>query len=269
MQQITPNMKHRENGQVTTALLLAAGTGSRLHPLTDTAPKCLTELNGSTLIERFIHALQCNGIKRLVVVVGYLDAHIKRYLNQLKNDLEIEYIHNPRFQNTNNIYSLWLARATINEPFLLAECDLVFDPALLKPMMTPDRVAVSQRLPWMNGSVVSLDLAGKVSRLHRLNAHPSGEALFKTVNIYSFSLPTWRLITTRLQQHIDGNQLSGYYETVLTELIEEGRLSLEAVFFDEARWYEVDTLPDLRAAEIMFPRHMVQEATAIVAGTAA
>lgn len=251
-------MKNLENRQITTALLLAAGTGSRLHPLTDIAPKCLTEINGTTLIERFIHALQCNGITRLVIVVGYLDTHIIRYLNQLKSDLEIEYISNTKFRNTNNIYSLWLARTTINEPFLLAECDLVFDPSLLHPLMSPDRIAVSRRLPWMNGSTVSLDLANRVSRLHTKNNHSRGETIFKTVNLYSFSVPTWRLIIACLQDQIDAGRLSGYYETVLTELIEERRVSLKAVFFDEARWYEVDTLPDLKAAERMFPRHVAQ-----------
>ncbi|MBT5926296.1 MAG: phosphocholine cytidylyltransferase family protein, partial [Verrucomicrobia bacterium] len=71
--------------------------------------------------------------------------------------------------------------------------------------------------------------------------------------IYSFSLPTWRRISARLQRHIKSGQLSGYYETVMTELIAEGEIALEAVFFDENHWYEIDTLPDLRAAEKMFP----------------
>jgi L-glutamine-phosphate cytidylyltransferase len=240
---------------VTTALLLAAGTGSRLHPLTDASPKCLTELNGKTLIERLVHALQDNGIKRLVVVVGYLDDHIIRYLDELKNELEIEYIDNPRFRTTNNIYSLWLAREVINEPFLLVECDLVFEPELLLPLMEPDRMAVSQHLPWMNGSVVTIDQADRVIGLHAEHHQPPGEATFKTVNIYSFSVATWHRITARLQRHISDGQLSGYYETVLTELISEGGISLEAVFFDEDHWYEVDAMPDLLAAEKMFPRH--------------
>lgn len=251
-------MKHRSPGRITTALLLAAGTGSRLHPLTDSAPKCLTDLNGRTLIERFVRALQSNGIQRLVVIVGYLDTHIKHYLDQLETDLDIEYIHNPKFRTTNNIYSLWLARATINEPFLMAECDLVFDPMLLQPLMTPDRIAVSRRLPWMNGSVVTLDLADRVATLHTKTPPPPGAPTYKTVNLYSFSLPTWHHIIVRLQNHIDAKKVSGYYETVLTELIAEGCVSLKAVFFDQDRWYEVDTVSDLRAAERMFPRQPYQ-----------
>jgi choline kinase len=255
-----PELKHLSSRQVTTALLLAAGTGSRLHPLTNSAPKCLTELNGKTLIERLVHALQSNGIQRLVVVVGYLESQIIHYLDQMEHDLEIEYITNSKFQTTNNIYSLWLAREKINEPFLLVECDLVFDPELLLPLMTPDRIAVSHRLPWMNGSMASVGPTSRVTGIHGSEPYPSGEVIFKTVNIYSFSLPTWRRITARLERHIDAGQLSGYYETVLTELIAESGVSLEAVFFNEDQWYEVDTLPDLHAAEKMFPRQRVHPA---------
>ena len=255
-----PELKHLSSRQVTTALLLAAGTGSRLHPLTNSAPKCLTELNGKTLIERLVHALQSNGIQRLVVVVGYLESQIIHYLDQMEHDLEIEYITNSKFQTTNNIYSLWLAREKINEPFLLVECDLVFDPELLLPLMTPDRIAVSHRLPWMNGSMASVGPTFRVTGIHGSDHYPSGEVIFKTVNIYSFSLPTWRRITARLERHINAGQLSGYYETVLTELIAESGVSLEAVFFDEDQWYEVDTLPDLQAAEKMFPRQRVHPA---------
>jgi choline kinase len=246
-------MKKITFSPVTTALLLAAGTGSRLHPFTNSVPKCLTEINGKPLIERLVHSLERIGIKRLVVVVGYLESHIIHYLDQLENDLEIEYITNPKFRTTNNIYSLWMAKESIQEPLLLVECDLVFKTELLLPLIKPDRMAVSQRLPWMNGSVATINDNDRVTGLYPGNDHPADETTFKTVNIYSFSRQTWRLMIARLQRHINAAHLSGYYETVLTELIAEGQINFEAVFFDEDHWYEVDTVPDLRAAEKMFP----------------
>ena len=238
--------------QISTALLLAAGSGSRLHPLTHASPKCLTELNGRTFLERLVHGLESNGIRRLVVVVGYLDSHIRDYLDDLETDLEIEYVDNPRFKTTNNIYSLWLAREIIQEPFLLVECDLVFDPELLEPMMEPDRMALSQHLPWMNGSTASVDMSEQVTAMHTSRVSPNGHTNFKTVNIYSFSLDTWNRVIDRLRQHVGNGRLAGYYETVLAELIKESVISLEAVVFDEQRWYEIDTVEDLRAAELLF-----------------
>lgn len=246
-------MKNRLPSPVTTALLLAAGTGSRLAPLTHESPKCLTELNGQSFLERLVDSLVLNGFRRLIVVVGYLDSHIRDHLADLESDLEIEFVDNPRYRTTNNIYSLWLARFEIREPFLLVECDLVFEPAQLEPLLHPDRMAVSRRLPWMNGSTVSVNPFDQITAFHAGADSPDHETTFKTVNIYSFSSKTWERMLERLCRHIGDDRLNGYYETVLAELVDECWISLEAVFFDEDRWYEVDTVADLRAAERMFP----------------
>lgn len=247
---------------VKTALLLAAGTGSRLNPLTNNAPKCLTELNGIPLVERLVEVLKSNGIERLVVVVGYLDSQIREHLNDLNCGLKIEYVSNSQFRTTNNIYSLWLARRIINEPFLLLECDLVFEPDLLLPLMEPDRIAVSQRLPWMNGTTVTVDASNCVTALHSKTDPLAEKATLKTVNLYSFSEITWSKIVARLDIHVKQGQLSEFYEIVLTELVKEREIFLRAVCVNENRWYEVDTISDLRAAEIMFPSQENQAAQA-------
>ena len=143
--------------RISTALLLAAGTGSRLQPLTEDSPKCLTEVNKKTILERLIHGLRAWEFERLVVVVGHLDGCVRDYLDSLESGLKIEYVRSEKYLTTNNIYSLWKARHAIQEPFLLLECDLIFDDVLLGKMLAPDRIAVSHILPWMNGTTVSLD----------------------------------------------------------------------------------------------------------------
>ena len=142
--------------QITTALLLAAGTGSRLQPLTHDAPKCLTEVNGTTILERLVCSLRAAGFRRLIVVVGYLDSCIREVLASSARGLAIEFVSSPKYRTTNNIYSLWEARNAIREPFLLVESDLIFDTVLLEDMRAPDRIAISRILPWMNGTTVAL-----------------------------------------------------------------------------------------------------------------
>ena len=88
--------------------------------------------------------------------------------------------------------------------------------------------------------------------MHVGNDLPVDHHTFKTVNIYSFSLSSWQHITKRLDQHVNGSRVAAYYEMVLAELILERSISLQAVFFDEQRWYEVDTIEDLREAERLF-----------------
>ena len=239
------------NERVSTALLLAAGTGSRLSPLTDTIPKCLVQLNGISILERLVESLKSYGFKRLVVVVGHHEECIRDFLCTRAGGMEITYIQNPIYNTTNNIYSLWLARNIIDEPFMLLESDIVFKMPMLKDMLRPDRIAVARLQPWMNGTTVTIDHRQEISAFW---ASGSGcDSLdarqYKTVNIYSFSTISWKLIKERLEQHISNNKVNGYYETVFSELVAEGSLNFTSVLFGTNQWYEIDTLDDLHEAE--------------------
>lgn len=242
-----------ENAPVQTAVLLAAGTGSRLHPLTDDAPKCLSEVSGVAILERLVGNLRDRDFKRLVVVVGYLDQCIRDFLEEWKDDFEIEYIVNPRYATTNNLYSLWLARAAITEPFLLVESDLVFDTTLLDEMMQPGRIAVAGMQDWMDGTTVTLDTTQQVTAFQVGSCEAPGEVCLKTVNLYSFTVESWGGIAQRLDEHVTAGNVNEYYETVFAEMVADGSLAMEAVSFDSGRWYEIDTLADLHEAELIFP----------------
>lgn len=238
--------------KITCALLLAAGTGSRLQPLTSAAPKCLTEINGVSILKRLIDNLRDQGFKHLIVVIGHLGDQIKEALQFYAGDMKIDYVFNPVYRTTNNLYSLWLAREVIDEPFLLVESDLIFETQLLDHMLYPDKMAVSKMLPWMNGTTVELDSRQQVTAFCMCeDAHREAQQ-YKTVNVYSLSLASWKKVEARLNRYVTNKKLGDYYEIVFAELIDDGTLSFEAVFFEADLWYEVDTGKDLLAAEILF-----------------
>ncbi len=239
--------------RITTALLLAAGTGSRLLPLTKKLPKCLTLVNETSILERLIKSLNQNGFKRLVVVTGHLEDCIRNFLETRAGNLTIEYVFSPLYKTTNNIYSLWMARKIINEPFLLIESDLVFDPSLLKEMLYPDRIAIAGMTPWLNGSTVTINASNTINAFHSDAENDACPIRYKTVNIYSLSISSWYLIVEKLNQFILAGRVNEYYEKVFRQLVIEKTLSLEAVFFDHKPWYEIDTLEDLASAEKLFP----------------
>ena len=247
-------MKHNypNNERVTTALLLAAGMGSRLYPFTRNAPKCLTIVNDISILERLITNLNLNGFKRLVVVTGYLENHIRDFLGNQVGGIKIDYIFSPLYKTTNNIYSLWMARKVINEPFLLFESDLVFDESLLDAMRYPDRIAVAKMQPWMNGTCVTINTSHLVKAFFEGNADYSGELRYKTVNIYSLSLTSWRRIIIELDASILAGKVNDYYETIFAEMIADGSLTFQNVSFDGKPWCEIDTLEDLARAEKLF-----------------
>ena len=242
--------RHKE--RVTTALLLAAGIGSRLYPLTRNEPKCLTIVNAMSILERLISNLNQHGFKRLVVVTGHLENHIRDFLGNQAGNITIDYIFSPLYKTTNNIYSLWMAREAINEPFLLLESDLVFDASLLDSMLYPGRIAVAKKQPWMNGTCVTINKYQRVKTFLSGDANSFGEIKYKTVNMYSISLTSWRRIVKKLDKRISDGKVKDYYEIVFAEMVADGSLSFENVFFDGKPWHEIDTIEDLAKAEKQF-----------------
>ncbi|MCD6397869.1 MAG: phosphocholine cytidylyltransferase family protein [Spirochaetaceae bacterium] len=245
-------MNKKSNEPVSTALLLAAGTGSRLYPLTRNAPKCLTIVNGKTILERMISSLNRKGFKRLVIVTGHLEHCIRDYLGDQIGKLKIEYIFSPLYKTTNNIYSLWMAREVINESFLLLESDLIFDESLLDDMLFPDSIALAKMQPWMNGTCVTIDQSDNVNAFLSEDSEVSSEDKFKTVNIYSLSMNSWKMIIKKLDKQISSGNVNSYYETIFADMVSDKSLSFKSVPFDSKPWYEIDTLEDLAEAEKVF-----------------
>ena len=242
--------------RITTALLLAAGIGNRLLPLTQNSPKCLTLVNDKSILERLINNLKNQGFKRLVIVTGYKKECIMDYLGKKSGDICIEYVHSPLYKTTNNIYSLWMIRNIINEPFVLFESDLVFNSTLLDDMVYPNRMAVALMKPWLKGTTVSLDKFNNVTRFQIGTTESYSGIRYKTVNIYSFSLLSWQAIVKKLNQHIADGDVNSYYETVFAELTDNKTLSFKSVSFDHKPWYEIDTIQDLAKAELLFPKEL-------------
>ena len=113
------------------AVMLAAGMGKRLKKYTRDNTKCMLEIAGKTLIERTIEALLAVGINKLVMVVGYKGDNLKDFLlKDCKNPeikkMNIEFIDNPIYDKTNNIYSLYLAKDELaKDDTILLESDLI------------------------------------------------------------------------------------------------------------------------------------------------
>ncbi len=178
------------DGLITTALLLAAGAGTRLQPLTDDCPKCLTEVRGIPILRRLLSCLVEEGFTRLVVVVGYRDAQIRDYLERHSAGLTIDIVDCREYATTNNIYSLWRARNHLREPFVLIESDLVFDSHLLGLMRVRDRIAVARFQSPLLGTTVSINEFGRVLSFRVGADARTSELGHKTVNVYSLSKAT-------------------------------------------------------------------------------
>ena len=119
------------------AIILAAGTASRLRPLTLHTPKCLLKVGERTLLQRSMDALISNGIREFVIVTGYLHEKIEDFVRQTYGkSIHVCFIHNKDYETTNNIYSLWLARPEAEgEEVLLLDSDLLYDAQIVERVL--------------------------------------------------------------------------------------------------------------------------------------
>ncbi|MFV1989347.1 MAG: NTP transferase domain-containing protein [Acidimicrobiales bacterium] len=242
---ILSKMKRRP---ATTAVLLAAGIGSRLQAVSQGLPKCLTEVAGTPILGRLLSGLVEQGFKRLVVVVGYESDQVRDYLEAADTGLDIQCIYNPRYATANNIYSLWLVKEHVQEPFVLIESDLVVDSGLLGLMRVSNRIALARFRPEMNGTTVSIYDSGLVESFS-VGGFGKPHLPYKTVNMYSLSPQVWREAWRRLDQRVSAGLVDDYYEIVFADMADDGLLPLRAVRFDHGRWSEIDTPDDLLVAE--------------------
>ncbi len=239
-------------------LILAAGIGARLHPLTLTRPKCLVEVAGKPMIEYQLDGLRMGGIAECTIVVGYMADSVRSYFGSNYRGLKLSYLENRAYDSTNNLYSLWLARAKFDDDILLLESDLVFDNELISELtlMDPPNVAVVDKFrPNMDGTIILA--AGGITKQMVLKSDQGshfdyGRAL-KTVNIYRLSQETLvETVVPKLAEFLEDERTDQYYEAVFANLIDSGSMSMSVMHTGRRKWAEIDTEGDLRDAETMF-----------------
>ena len=241
------------------AIILAAGMGKRLGEYTQNNTKCMVPVNGTPLIDRMIGQLSKLNLNRLVIVVGYEGKKLMDYLGKERDGLKIEYVTNPVYDKTNNIYSLALAKQQLQEDdTLLIESDLIFDNSMFSLLLNnphPNLALVAKYEPWMDGTMVQIDEDCNIVNFITKAAfqYSDTDSYYKTVNIYKFSKD---FSTTKYVPFLDaytkavGN--NEYYENVLRIISFLNSHDLKALPITNEKWYEIDDKQDLDIAEALF-----------------
>ncbi len=241
------------------AIILAAGMGKRLGEYTKNNTKCMVPVNGTPLIDRTLNQLSKLGLNRVVIVVGYEGKKLMDYLGTERNGLKIEYVNNPIYDKTNNIYSLALAKEQLQEDdTILIESDLIFDDGMFGLLLDnpfPNLALVAKYETWMDGTMVKIDRENNIVNFVTKAAFNYDEvgSYYKTVNIYKFSKEFSR---TKYVPFLDayskavGN--NEYYENVLRIISFLSKSDLKALPITNEKWYEIDDKQDLDIAEALF-----------------
>lgn len=172
------------------AIILSAGQGSRLLPLTADKPKCLIDFSGRTLLDWQLDALIANGVRDIVVVVGFKAEAVEAHLAaRAETQASVRTLFNPFFQVADNLGSVWLARPEMVGDFIILNGDTLVSPELVTQVMAqayaPINVTVDQKPSYdaddmkVRREGTRLTAIGKTLPLDEVNAESIGMLLFK------------------------------------------------------------------------------------------
>ena len=238
-----------------TAVILAAGPGSRLLPHTAHNPKCLTEIGGHPILRYQLAALRACGIRDIVIVVGYLADKIR-----VRVDSSITFVENREYATTNSSYSLWLARNYLRGGFIHLNSDLLFEPKSLRELLAApaaNAVIVDRRVRSAS-DMMKARMDGQ--RILRMAKDLTVDASAEVVGPAKFGPRGAELLIDKLTELTERGDRGRWAFSVFGELASS--LALAGVDTPAGSfWAEVDTAADAREAHRRIPSSLVDLAS--------
>jgi choline kinase len=245
----------------TLGVILAAGQGTRLLPLTANTPKCLIDVGGQPILGRMLNALETAGIERAIVVTGYRSEQVDAYLASRGRGPRVTTVRNDAYATTNNAASLAVARGAIGgDPFLLCDGDVIFSESPLPTLLAAAEpcTLVVDRGAELDGEEmkVQIDRHGLIARLSKrlVPAECAGES----IGVQKLGGPHLTRMWDEVEAVVRADAATAYYEDVFERLIEGGvRFGTSDVA--TSVWMEIDSAADLDAARRRFGRVITRQ----------
>lgn len=243
------------------AIILVAGKGTRLKPLTEKNHKCLTEVCGVPILENALLNLKSVGVEEVTLVVGYLKGQIRDRIGNDWNGLKIKYAENDDFDRTNTSRSLYegLSVQGGEEDCLILEGDVFFELNVLKKVLDSKSIAATVLEPYnetLDGTFAEINANSFVVDWVHKSARKEGytvEDKFKTVNIHYFSKDFIKCdVLPELQKSLDRANGTEPIEYIMQRIVNTKNDAVEAIVLNGEKWFEVDDVNDLKIAEKIF-----------------
>jgi len=221
----------------------------------------MVKVNGVRLIDRLLGQLTSisTPLHRIVIVIGYEGRKLKEYLGESFKNIPLEYVENPIYDKTNNIYSLFLAKEELSQDdTLLMESDMIFEDGVFEKVLSnpfPNLAVVAKYESWMDGTMVVLDNDNNIVSFVPKSAFSYNEInrYYKTANIYKFSREfSVSKYIPFLEAYSRAMGTDEYYESVLRVLSMLDKTGLKGLPIENMKWYEIDDVQDLDIAETLF-----------------
>lgn len=231
------------------ALILAAGLGTRLAPITNDRPKSLVTVNGVPILFKQIENLHENGITDITVISGYKAEVLESEVHAKWPEIKI--INSIDYANTNNMYSAYLGKdAVAGSDFLMMNADVFYDSSVIKALLAFEsaNAIVTEIGQYIEESMKVIETDGRLVSISK--QVPAEDAYGTTIDVYKFSNIGGAAFFEKCREYIeDKKELTLWSEVALNEILPE--VIFKACPLD-GRWLEIDNLDDLVAAEKLF-----------------
>lgn len=225
------------------AIILNSGTGSRMGGFTQNNHKSMVEIKSDLpLIYHQINILKKMNINKIIITTGYMEHKLKDYLNKYFSELDIVFVCNKNYLDTNYIYSIYLALEELNEDIILFHGDLYFDKETLNDIISSKESCVvvdsTIELPKKDFKAELED--GRVSKIA---TYINGENCIACQPLYKFRIQDWKIWAKAIRYFCDNGETNVYAEEALNTVLNQ--IYLKPIDLEGRLCMEVDTLDDL------------------------
>ena len=246
---------HKISKIPTKAVILSAGQGRRLLPLTKSSPKCLLSISGKTIIEWQIDALLTAGIEEITVVTGFKTNLVEKLLQQrYPNHKQIRTLFNPFFEVADNLASCWIARSVMDCDFLLLNGDTIFDVSLLAQVLESEPAPITLSIDYKktydaDDMKVQLDNKGLVKHVNK--TLPENQINAESIGLIYFRSNGSALFRDAVEEALRyPAELKSWYLTIIDTLASKNLVNVCSI--SGHRWCEIDYSSDLAKAKELF-----------------
>jgi len=238
------------------AIILAAGQGTRIRSVHGEHPKCLIEVDNTTILDHQLDALSMAGINDVAIVVGYEKEQIINHVmsRKLGHIQRIHFIENPAFAITNNAYSLWLALEWVRgDSFIVLNADVIFDADILD-------IAVQSKAPismivdplWRDETMKVLIHGDRVMQMSKKIPREQFSGTYIGITVFSKAIQA--RFFDKMNALISAGRVNEFFNVAVQELVDEG-VHVGYTSTDGLAWAEIDDPTDLNfAQQNVFPQ---------------
>lgn len=257
-------MTDNKNNIPVKAIILGAGQGRRLLPLTENSPKCLLPVSNKPVLEWQIDALLSAGISEITVVAGFQVGQVEALLQQrYMNYPQIQVLFNPFYEVADNLASCWIARSIMNSDFLLLNGDTVFESALLSQALNSTPAPITLCVDFKNAydaddMKVQLDSDGFVKQVSKIL--PADQINAESIGLIYFRAQGPKYFRDAVESALrHPAELKSWYLTMI-DMLASKRL-VNSCSVAGFRWCEIDFIEDLARAGMLFtnPKHITDQ----------